>query len=270
MKIDIYRYPHPHIPGIWIYTGQSINVPRRDKNHRAGREGFGRRFKKYFPGVSLPQPEVCSLDVKDYIEANEEETIAMFCNRTWHGQGGMNLTLPGSSDYLTISKLGAAMGGEESFSKRAGIHAFNKEQRAALSRKGGLIGGKNNIAKYTPARLSAHMSAASRSRSKESRIPHGRMLGTLMFKLRKGVHGRSREEMSEQGRKNILKFGNPATPESCSAAGKRAAALRVGIHGRSREEKVKNSKGAMHIRWHVANCIFNLAKCEFCAQEAVA
>src|SRR5258708_21051606 len=87
MKITIYRYPHPSDAGKWLYTGQAVNPARRDKEHRRGKEGFGRRFKKMFPGVELPQPDFQEVEVKDYLEANEEETIAIFRHHTWHGQG---------------------------------------------------------------------------------------------------------------------------------------------------------------------------------------
>src|SRR5882724_5354626 len=109
MKITIYRYPHPAEPGKWVYTGQTTNLKLRDRVHRRGKRNFGRRFQKTFPGVVLSAPDHVELDVADYLEANEEETIAIFRNHTWHGQGGMNITLPGSSDYKDAAKLGGVI-----------------------------------------------------------------------------------------------------------------------------------------------------------------
>lgn len=106
MKVTIYRYSHPTEFGKWLYTGQTTNLKGRDARHRKGNEGFGRRFKKLFPGLELPQPDFREVEVNDHIEANIEETIAIFVNRTWRGQGGMNLTLPGSTNYARVASLG--------------------------------------------------------------------------------------------------------------------------------------------------------------------
>lgn len=100
----LYRYPHPYDSSKFLYVGQG---PKRDKQHRLGKEGFGKRFKKSFPGVELPQPIREQVEVRDYLELNELETIWMFQYHTWRGyDGGMNLTFPGSDDYKYSSKMG--------------------------------------------------------------------------------------------------------------------------------------------------------------------
>src|ERR1700676_2374815 len=96
----LYRYPHPYDATRFIYCGQGA---KRDVVHRRGTEGFGRRFKKAFLDVELPQPIREEVEVKDYLELNELETIWMFQYHTWRGyEGGMNLTFPGSDDYKRL------------------------------------------------------------------------------------------------------------------------------------------------------------------------
>ena len=97
----LYRYPHPLLSGVWIYSGQGKS---RDKNHRSGRSSFGRRFRQRFPGVELPRPILEAVEVRSQLELNEEETIWMFRYHTWCGyEDGMNLTFPGSDDYKGMS-----------------------------------------------------------------------------------------------------------------------------------------------------------------------
>jgi hypothetical protein len=110
MIATLYRYPHPHDTNKFLYVGQERGRKRRDAAHRSGREGFGRRFKEAFPGVYLPKPVSEILEFKSQVELNELETIWMFKFHTWHGyEGGMNLTIPGSTDYTEMGKLGSAV-----------------------------------------------------------------------------------------------------------------------------------------------------------------
>jgi hypothetical protein len=129
----LYRYPHPHDPTRFIYVGQGA---KRDPQHRLGKEGFGCRFKKQFPGVELPQPIRESVEVENYIELNELETIWMFQYHTWRGyEGGMNLTFPGSDDYKIMGSLGGPIGG------RIGGRATNESTNGRKG-NGGRIGGR--------------------------------------------------------------------------------------------------------------------------------
>ena len=94
MTAKLYRYPHPIIPGKWLYVGQGA---KRDAAHRAGKTSFGRRFKRLFPGTSLPKPIRWEEPAKSQAEVNEAEIVSMFRYHSWYGYpGGMNLTLPGS------------------------------------------------------------------------------------------------------------------------------------------------------------------------------
>lgn len=134
----LYRYPHPIIEGQWLYVGQG---PDRDYRHRLGRKGFGRRFKKYFPDIELPQPIKEEFEVESQLELNELETIWMFQYHTWRGYpGGMNLTFPGSIDYKIMGLVGGPIGG------RRYIELYGQpgtvESRRKGSKAGGLIGGK--------------------------------------------------------------------------------------------------------------------------------
>ncbi len=109
VSVHLYRYPHPTLPDVWLYVGQG---PNRDQKHRSGMSSFGRRFKKRFPNVELPQPVRWEMEVSNALEKNEEETIAMFQYHTWWGyEGGMNLTLPGSADYKNMGTIGGPIGG---------------------------------------------------------------------------------------------------------------------------------------------------------------
>jgi hypothetical protein len=103
----LYRYQHPNDPTKFIYVGQG---PKRDKEHRSGKSSFGRRFKKLFPDDILPEPIKEQIEVYSTSELNEEETIWMFRYHTWWGYpDGMNLGLPGSSDYKNIGKIAGQM-----------------------------------------------------------------------------------------------------------------------------------------------------------------
>ena len=91
----LYRYPHPYDATKFIYCGQG---EKRHNVHRSGVSSFGRRFKKLFPGIELPQPIREVVDVQDQLELNELETIWMFRYHTWRGLGGMNIVFPGSQE----------------------------------------------------------------------------------------------------------------------------------------------------------------------------
>jgi hypothetical protein len=60
----LYRYPHPLDPTRFIYVGQGA---KRDVDHRRGSKEFGKRFKKKFPGIELPQPIREQVEVKDLL-----------------------------------------------------------------------------------------------------------------------------------------------------------------------------------------------------------
>ncbi len=111
--VAFYRYPHPMVPKKWVYTGQTVDPARRDITHRLGRDGFGRRFKRLFPGIKLPEMEVGWHEpVTDRLKAKLIETEGMFRFHTWRGYpGGMNLTLPGLVDYESLGKLGGSISG---------------------------------------------------------------------------------------------------------------------------------------------------------------
>src|ERR1700684_4172099 len=99
----LYRYPHPYDSTKFIYVGQGA---RRDKKHRAPFSSFGKRFKKKFPEIELPQPILEKIEVRDQIQLNEEETIWMFRYHTWVGYpDGMNITFPNTCDYKNLGRI---------------------------------------------------------------------------------------------------------------------------------------------------------------------
>jgi hypothetical protein len=260
MKITIYRYPHPTEQGKWIYTGQTNNLVRRDRRHRNAKVGFGRRFKKAFLDMELPHPEFQEMEVQNHIEANEEETIAIFRNRTWHGQGGMNLTLPGSDDYKNFGKIGGQIGGStggratnkttegrkgnggrKNLLDGTGIFGRSAGQHSEDSRRAGLtnvITGQIHRlgVAFGPisGRKAVESGQLSRIRSIENSVKGGRIGGRLG----------SREGKARQGRINGLK----------AAENGNLARARV---------------GALHIRWHVRRNIIN-PNCSICQERKAA
>lgn len=66
-----------------------------------------------FPDRELPQPIREGFTVQDQFELNELETVWMFRFHTWRGyEGGMNMTLPGSTDYRNIAAIGGQIAAE--------------------------------------------------------------------------------------------------------------------------------------------------------------
>jgi hypothetical protein len=130
----LYRYPHPLDATRFIYCGQGHD---RDKKHRFGSSSFGRRFKRDFPNIELPQPVRETVEVYDQFELNELETIWMFRYHTWRGyEGGMNITIPGAADYKNM----IALRSRESLSaagKLGGRKAVESGQLRDAARKAG-------------------------------------------------------------------------------------------------------------------------------------
>ena len=156
----IYVYPHPHEPGKYLYVGQENKEGKRDKDHRAGRTSFSRRFKRDFPGVDLPRPIRRQVSAPDSLTLNEEETIDMFRYHTWRGYlGGMNLIFPGSIDYEHLGRTYGHIGGHIAV-ERGHIQALGR------SGVGGRIGGpiqgrkhaenKTGVCGRTPEQISEH------------------------------------------------------------------------------------------------------------------
>lgn len=141
MKGYIYRYTHPQDPTRFIYVGQG---KRRHAAHRAGRSSFGRRFKVLFPGIQLLPPVVEEVEVNDRFRLNELETIAMFRFHSWRGYaGGMNLTIPGSADYLRLGRIAVETGSLERIKTKESM------------RKGGHSAGLLHVASGHLARISS-------------------------------------------------------------------------------------------------------------------
>ena len=171
--VSLYRYPHPLLSGQWLYVGQGI---KRDSRHRAGRSSFGLRFKRQFPGIPLPAPIRWEEPAADSIEANNAETVAMFRYHTWHGYpGGMNLTLPGSTDYENLGRIGIQCIPEEA--KRRGRH------------NSGCMTGPANIRKIP----------------REKKVSNGLTVGHRFARLGIGICGLTKERLAEAGRRSGLK-----------------------------------------------------------------
>jgi hypothetical protein len=190
----LYRYPHPLDPARFIYVGQG---PNRDRDHRSGKQYFGRRFQKKFPGLELPQPIKEQIEVADHLELNELETIWMFRFHTWHGYpDGMNLTLPGADDYKRIARLGGLIGGRI---------AVETGQLKSVSSKGGQVGGRKAV----------EDSLGFCGRTPEQMVEDGHKGGSIG-----GLIG---------GPNRFKLHGNPATPEGIVTGGRITCCLRWNI-----------------------------------------
>lgn len=152
----LYRYPHPTEPDKFLYVGQGN---KRDKDHRSGRSSFGRRFKRNFPDVELPQPIREVVEIDNHLELLGLEIIHMFRYHTWYGyEGGMNLLLPGSMDYKQIGimsgRVNVASGRIQALGRRTGkiqgrkrveSGFFNSEHQRRVGQIGGRISGRKNV-----------------------------------------------------------------------------------------------------------------------------
>lgn len=248
MKITIYKYPHPLEAGKWLYTGQTVNLTARDKRHHKATEGFGSRFKKMFPGVQLPKPDFQEVEVASHLEANFEETVAIFRNHTWYGQGGMNVTLPGSSDYKNLGRMGGVIGGRKSAESGHMVRIRTPESLT----KGGLIQGRKNAE-------SGHMVRIQKI---------GASLGGL-------INGRKNAESGQiqtlgktngfvQGRKNVESGHLVRVRELPQSIIARHAAGRKNVEsGHLARARIT----ALHSRWHTRRNIIKL-DCKLCNPNA--
>ena len=171
--VNLYRYPHPFIPGRWLYVGQGA---KRDAMHRAGTTSFGRRFKRLFPGVPLPQPIRWRVAASNHLEANEAETIAMFQYHTWRGYGGgMNLTLPGSKNYQNLGTLGSREDKARACRIRNALHGNPWTPEGSF--KGGRKGGRKRIELYGNPRTPEGSLKGARNQPREAKIRGGQKGG---------------------------------------------------------------------------------------------
>jgi hypothetical protein len=240
----LYRYPHPHDPTRFIYVGQGA---KRDLVHRRGESSFGRRFKKKFPGIVLPQPIREQINVLGQVELNEEETIRMFQYRTWHGYlDGMNIGLPGIIDYIELGKVGGRVSGRQNV-ENGHLDKIRTlpQTKAAHARNAALLGRRaveSGLIKRLPA-LSAEW-------SKNNPVEHKKISslgGSKSRDLKSGVHSFSSEQHVNNGKK--------------------AGAIAL-VTGQIQELARKNVESGrllecLHIRWHVKRNIV-LASCSFC------
>jgi hypothetical protein len=236
----LYRYPHPNDPARFLYVGQGR---KRDRNHRSGKSSFGRRFKRDFPNVDLSQPIREEFEVGDHIELNELETIWMFRYHTWYGyDGGMNYSLPGSSDYGNFSTA----------------HREHLRERMKRQRKDPVF----------EAKLKASYSEPD-VRAKRSKVVKQRMLDPD-YKARLVARIRIEAEKPENKRKvaeacRIRNITMNKTPEHAERGRRAMDKLREKPEFLMWVES--HAPKLTHIRWHVNRGIIK-SDCRFCIEAA--
>lgn len=203
----LYRYPHPHDSTRFIYVGQGA---KRDKHHRSGRSSFGRKFKRDFPGIDLPQPIREVVEVRDQLELNELETIWMFQFHTWRTAypGGYNITFPGSQDYLNLGRIGDREGkrnsglnavktGQLRLASIAGVAACRERGiTAAIGRKYGPVYGAKNVE-------SGHIQRMRATLTPEVLVKAGRKAGRLTKERGTGIFSLTAEQRAVHAKNNV-------------------------------------------------------------------
>jgi hypothetical protein len=181
-----------------LYVGQGA---KRDYKHRPRKSSFGRRFEKRFPGHELPQPIRWTVEIANQLELNELETIAMFQYHSWHGyEGGMNLCLPGASDYANISLLAVRVNA----SNGTAVYALTREQRSAAGHKGGALTQSQKIGIFG---MSSDKLLSSCRKGGRMAVASGRLQEIARVQTRKqketgtGLYGLTHEQLQEAGRK---------------------------------------------------------------------
>ena len=242
----LYRYPHPTEPGKFLYVGQGL---KRDSIHRRGATSFGRRFKKLFPDIELPQPTREIVEVENQLELNELETIWMFQYHTWHGyEGGMNLRFPEDFDYreaMTVEEHRA--NGLNAVKNGTGIHSSEYDRS-----KGGKVTKKRRSGIFSPdydrtkgGRAAAVVNVASgqldKARNSPKRIA---ALLTASKEKRLGIYGIPKEKKRRIGLS--------------------AVANKTGIFAENFDKSAAGGLGA-HNRFHVTGK--SSPRCSFCSEQ---
>ena len=229
----LYRYPHPHVAGKYLYVGQGS---KRDHEHRIGRSSFGRRFYKQFPDTEMPRPEHWVVFISSQQELNEEEIIAMFENHTWCGyEGGMNLSIPGSVDYSIMGIAGHRSIPADVRSnisrKRAvtlgpeGLAKSNKKREQTLG-----FNGISEIVKKAKRTQGLEGCRAAKKKAEETLGPEGRSaaarkrIANMSIERRKEIaakglatrRARGTDKVSDETRRNMSKsrLGRKHSPEA--------------------------------------------------------
>jgi hypothetical protein len=267
----LYRYPHPHDPTRFIYVGQGA---KRDQQHRLGKAGFGKRFKKLFPGVELTQPIRETVEVENYLELNELETIWMFQYHTWRGYpDGMNLTFPGSDDYKVIGRIAGCIAVEsgriQMLGRIQGRKNVESGQLASIASMGSHIGGRIG-GRATVASHGSQMGNGGRIQGRKN-VESGQLARIRELP-------QSKEAQCTAGRISGRKNVESGHLRRISSAGGKVSGATVGRRnaesGRMREvQKMGLGKGgkiggpiANHNRWHVRRNIVS-PTCSLCQQS---
>jgi len=212
----LYRYPHPDDVSRFIYCGQGA---RRDRDHRSAKSSFGRRFQKKFPGVELPQPIREVVEVVDQVHLNHLETAWMILYKTLHiFEDGMNLLLPGSTDYQNIGVMGGLVSGPASKRGKIAIFGMTQQDRRAASLKAFETNTKNKSGLF--GRTSDQISEDARKGGNVG----GPIAGRRHRDNKTGVCGRSPEKRAADGSKGLRAL-IAMNPEHQKAAGRRGGRM---------------------------------------------
>jgi nitrogen fixation protein len=290
----LYRYPHPTEEGKFLYVGQGA---KRDALHRRGASSFGRRFKRDFPNAELSQPVREELFVENQMDLNELETIWMFRFHTWCGyKDGMNLTFPGSLDYIAAGKIGGLLSGPVQGRKNAenghlsrvanlpqtkearkinAQNAIQSGQVKAMGLRYGHQNGLNSVASGHLKRIS-NLPQTIEARKKNGLIQGRRNADTghmksiqkigasLGGKIGGAISGRKKAESGDWARIQQLPQSKEAQHKSGLALGRRN--VESGFIQALGRKNAEIGRMNSHNRWHIARGRPN-PSCVFCSEQ---
>jgi hypothetical protein len=220
----------------------------------------------------------------------------MFIYHTWRGyEDGMNLTFPGSIDYLNMGRIGGHTGGcvqgRIHAQRKTGVCGRSKEKIVADGRKGGFTQGpihaknKTGVCGRAPEQMvkdSRKGGFATKERGKGifasdyDRTKGPRIVGRLMKERGMGIFSLSKDQKrhisSASGRLNFqngvgihgLTLAQRA--ENARKGGSTTARNKVGLFAFSKEQLSQNARKARHVHWHVKRNIVN-PQCSLCTQS---
>ena len=231
-KDQVYQYHDPNT-GLPVYTGHSVRLKARHKQHLTDGSGFS----KYLNSFDEPPKPVILQGFNSRVEAVECEIYHMFADHTWCAYGGYNFVLgdfPGDREglYRANSMRMKALLTNPDFAKansermKARQAALTPGQRSERSRRGGIA----SNAAMTPeqrserSRRAGIASNAAMTPEQRSERAHRRAAAITpeqrSERSRRGAAAMTPEQRSERSRRSAAAM----TPEQRSERAHRGGA----------------------------------------------